>query len=185
LKGMEFMGEIKSTLDLVMEKTRGLTMSAGEKQQLKEEQAAQRARGLFLKYKDGFWSLEGLQRQVEREPDADEVKKQVSLLMIESLEPNMAETAFLNDMKAWLGAKSSEALDEASRMLEEFRSKTAALDAEAEDRIRSELEKAGISGSAVKPKANENGQWRRLRDELAAETGRTLETIKERLRNSL
>ena len=179
------MGEIKSTLDLVMEKTRGLTMSAEEKKRLKEEQAAQRAKGLFLKYREGFLPLGELRREVEQDPDADEIKKQVSMLMIESLEPTMAETAPLNDMKTWLGPKSSEALDKASRALEEFRSKTAALYAETEDRIRSECEKAGISGSAVKPKVSENGQWRRLQHELVSETGRTLETIKERLKSSL
>ena len=46
------MGEIKSTLDLVMEKTKHLTQSREEKEQQKLKEARQRIRGLIQKYQD-------------------------------------------------------------------------------------------------------------------------------------
>lgn len=46
------MGEIKSTLDLVMERTKHLTQSREEREQQKLKEARQRIRGLIQKYKD-------------------------------------------------------------------------------------------------------------------------------------
>ncbi len=48
------MGEIKSTLDLVMEKTRNLKLSNEEKQAQKKSEIANRVRGLLQKLQDGL-----------------------------------------------------------------------------------------------------------------------------------
>jgi len=48
------MGEIKSTLDLVMEKTKHLTQSREEREQQKLKEARQRIRGLIQKYQDSL-----------------------------------------------------------------------------------------------------------------------------------
>ena len=50
------MAEIKSTLDLVMEKTRNLTLSADEKAAQQHKEAENRIRGLLQKYLDGVVS---------------------------------------------------------------------------------------------------------------------------------
>jgi hypothetical protein len=48
------MGEIKSTLDLVMEKTKHLTQSREERAQQTLKEARQRIRGLIQKYQDNW-----------------------------------------------------------------------------------------------------------------------------------
>ena len=48
------MGEIKSTLDLVMEKTRNLKLSDEEKQAQKQSEVASRIKGLLQKLQDGL-----------------------------------------------------------------------------------------------------------------------------------
>ena len=48
------MGEIKSTLDLVMERTRNLTLSDEEKQAHKQMAIASRIKGLLQKMLDGM-----------------------------------------------------------------------------------------------------------------------------------
>lgn len=48
------MGEIKSTLDLVMEKTRNLKLSAEEKQAHKQSEIASRIKGMLQKLQDGI-----------------------------------------------------------------------------------------------------------------------------------
>jgi hypothetical protein len=52
------MGEIKSTLDLVMEKTKNLNLSDKEKQDQKNKEIESRLRGLVQKYQDKVISLE-------------------------------------------------------------------------------------------------------------------------------
>ncbi len=48
------MGEIKSTLDLVMEKTRNLKLSDKERKEQKQKENENRIRGLLQKYTDGL-----------------------------------------------------------------------------------------------------------------------------------
>lgn len=55
------MGEIKSTLDLVMERTRHLSLSAEEKEAQQREDFAKRLQGLLQQYADGAMPLDELQ----------------------------------------------------------------------------------------------------------------------------
>jgi len=58
------MGEIKSTLDLVMEKTRHLTLSAEEKIDREKEEAKKGLNGFLQKYKDNVINLEELTKEL-------------------------------------------------------------------------------------------------------------------------
>jgi hypothetical protein len=57
------MGEIKSTLDLVMEKTKDLTLSSEEKKAQKQKEIENRIKGLLQKYQDGFLSKSELKTE--------------------------------------------------------------------------------------------------------------------------
>jgi len=59
------MGEIKSTLDLVLEKTKHLSLSSEEKQAQIQKDINSRINGMLQKYLDGLFSLEQLQRAYE------------------------------------------------------------------------------------------------------------------------
>ena len=58
------MGEIKSTLDLVMEKTRHLTLSNEEKQQQKFEEARKRINGLLQKYQEHILDIDQIKQEL-------------------------------------------------------------------------------------------------------------------------
>jgi hypothetical protein len=59
------MGEIKSTLDLVLEKTKHLSQTDEEKQVQKQKDIANRLNGLLQQYQDSVLSLTQLQRAYE------------------------------------------------------------------------------------------------------------------------
>ena len=59
------MGEIKSTLDLVLEKTRHLSQTDEERQIQKQKDSANRINGLLQKYQERVLSLGQLQREYE------------------------------------------------------------------------------------------------------------------------
>jgi hypothetical protein len=59
------MGEIKSTLDLVLEKTKHLSQSSAEKQAQVRKDIEMRINGLLQKYQDGVVSKAQLQRDYE------------------------------------------------------------------------------------------------------------------------
>jgi len=58
------MGEIKSTLDLVMEKTRNLSLSAEEKETQKKADFEKRLQGLLQQYADNMETVETLQERL-------------------------------------------------------------------------------------------------------------------------
>jgi hypothetical protein len=57
------MGEIKSTLDLVMEKTKNLNLSHEEQQEQKNKEIKSRIRGLLQKYQDQVISIDRLKSE--------------------------------------------------------------------------------------------------------------------------
>ncbi len=58
------MGEIKSTMDIIMEKTKGLTMSEEEKAEYKQQELTGKVRGLIQKFLDGILDLDRLKVEV-------------------------------------------------------------------------------------------------------------------------
>jgi hypothetical protein len=59
------MGEIKSTLDLVMEKTRNLTLSREEKAEQKYDEIQKQLKGFLLKYQDKIINKDQLKKAIE------------------------------------------------------------------------------------------------------------------------
>lgn len=60
------MGEIKSTLDLVFEKTRNLTLSDEEKRGLAREKLDKKVQGLCNRYLDNFFPVSRLKDEMEK-----------------------------------------------------------------------------------------------------------------------
>ena len=60
------MGEIKSTLDLVMEKTKNLSLSSEERQAQKNQEIESRIRGLLQKFKDQVLKVENLKAEYQK-----------------------------------------------------------------------------------------------------------------------
>jgi anti-anti-sigma regulatory factor len=62
--GTKLMAEIKSTLDLVMEKTRHLTLTEDERDKQEKYALAQKINGLLQRYLDGSLPLESFKRRI-------------------------------------------------------------------------------------------------------------------------
>ena len=82
------MGEIRSTLDIIMEKTKGLSMSEEEKKAFKKQETAGKIRGLIQKYLDGTVAMDKLKVEIAAlaEKNQDMVKlRQMHGLIIRGL----------------------------------------------------------------------------------------------------
>ncbi|MFH1480796.1 MAG: hypothetical protein ABIG67_05985, partial [Pseudomonadota bacterium] len=60
------MGEIKSTLDIIMEKAKGFTVTEEEKKAFREKEIEGEVHGIFQKYLDGFMDIEKLKEEIQR-----------------------------------------------------------------------------------------------------------------------
>lgn len=147
------MAEIKSTLDLVMEKTKGLTLSDAEKAAQAEQRLDRAVEGLWRRVEAAGWSVEEMNlglADVERN-EREAIKRRFSgrlaagLTLGDDLSAQVALLAEFDSVEA-------EALADLRRLAEEAAaSRSLALD-QAIEVERRKLAAAGISGSAVVPK---------------------------------
>ncbi|MFH1993909.1 MAG: hypothetical protein ABIK98_16135 [Pseudomonadota bacterium] len=97
------MAEIKSTLELVMEKTKHLTLSREEKQAQTRNEARQRIKGLIQKHRDAVLNNERFAEELESMQETSAVMVNDLLLyeLLDGLHPgrdNQVQLALLNDI---------------------------------------------------------------------------------------
>lgn len=161
------MAEIKSTLDMVMERTRHLTMSDRDRQEQAEAEFAAAVNRLAQKYLDGEIEIERFQDDFDRiEANPSVSKKRIAAAEVGKRIELSGDNRRLFDL-----LKSGLRMDISGieTVLKEFRE---AMDTEEQNSIGTMLEslrERGISGSAVlpNPEADEDGLKRR--DEIFRE----------------
>lgn len=151
------MAEIRSTLDIIMEKTKGLTMSEKEKKAFKEQEMAGKVKGLIQKFLDGILDMDQLKGEVARlgEKGGDMVKRLIREESVSRIEPEGDNEPLLRV----LGEVTGSDVDSLSKVLKEFQQRFEREKDTREKELRKELEQQGISGSAVVPNINADAEW--------------------------
>jgi hypothetical protein len=158
------MAEIKSTLDIIMEKAKKLTVSEEEKVAFKHKELEGKIRGLVLKYLESFIDLDRL--KAEFTPLQEEEKEMVREILKEDvlgrIQLGQNNDPLLNMLSNTIGMN----IAPIKEVLNQFEKR---MDREKESRkkiLEQELRKRGISGSAVIPNLNGDGIWLRTVSEL-------------------
>lgn len=155
------MGEIRSTIDIMMDRTKGLSLSDEEKKAFKLEELQKRAKGLHLKLTQTPTLVESLLNDI-RENEEEDIDKLRSLLwntFVENLPLGSDNDSYLELMR-----KLPVSLDR-TRLLSELQKE---LKAHAKNRMkarkvalaaeRKRLAASGISGTAVVPKLKSDNE---------------------------
>ena len=161
------MGEIKSTLDLVLEKTKGLTFSTEEKEEHKQKEIENRIKGMVQKYQDGILSFDrlkidytGLKRDFGISHDNTLITE-----IARRLEPTRDNRQLLELMRDCCSIEPAEF----ENIIEDFRKAHLAAEKNGMERLKDLLaQQHGISGSAVIPNLDSDEQWRREISEMRA-----------------
>jgi hypothetical protein len=144
------MGEIKSTLDLVMERTRHLSLSDEEKTRQRKEDFRKRLQGLLQRYADGALTVEGLREKIEAlqaELKVDDPMVAVAA-MAARLDPDRDNRIWLDLLAAFAPAVCGP-LEAALQVYRRQRDDSLL---EGAERLRHRLaQDYGISGTAVAP----------------------------------
>jgi len=165
------MAEIKSTLDIIMEKTRGLTMTDEEKAAMHDRELEGKTRGLVQKYLDGTIPMAKFQKEWDRlGKDREKALTILKRICVENVEPEGENGPLLELLRDVAGMES----DSLERALERAREDLDTRRLESQERIREALAESGIYGSAALPNLNADPQWKeivfrqkeRLHDEL-------------------
>jgi hypothetical protein len=176
------MGEIKSTLDLVMEKTKDLNLSDAEKQEQKNKEIESRLRGLVQKYQDEIISQEQFKAEYEelREDYSLQGTQHEQLLNI-----LCARIGLGKDNQVLLDLLSQFAdthMDGLTSVLRDFdtaiQTAAAAQRQSAKDTLASVYH---ICGSAVLPNLESDPAWRKMTEEIRSKYREFLNQSKTKL----
>ncbi len=174
------MGEIKSTLDLVLEKTRHLTLSSEEKQEQTQKEIEKRIKGMLQKYQDGILSDKQLQIDYEKLQKDSNLRDNNILIneIINRLGPDQDNQSLLEILEECCSIDSATI----KAVINDYRDAYHKAAGNRMDRLKEKLaQKFFISGSAVVPNLEADEQWRQEAREIRSGYEDQLNRVKDNL----
>jgi len=150
------MGEIRSTLDIIMEKTKGLTMTSEERKAIQRNEIEGKIRGLLQRYLDGVLDLEKVQDEIMA-MEADRQGMAIESLKEECrhLDPELDTSPYLKILAAVLKVNT----DPVKKVLSVYHEEMDKLRSSWEARAMERLRRRDISGSALVPNLRADPAW--------------------------
>jgi hypothetical protein len=151
------LGEIKSTLDLVLEKTKNLTLSKDEKLSLAREELDKKVQGFVNRYVNNFLPLNRLKEEIEKIDTKVHgltytLLKKHLLTHLDLDSDNSSILSALSEIAGFDIAPLNALQKEHNSVKEEKKRSFITRGLEA-------LEERGVSGSAVEPNLNHIPEW--------------------------
>ena len=152
------MGEIKSTMDIIMEKTKGLTMSDEEKAEYRQQELTGKVRVLIQKFLEGGLKLDKFKVEMAALSGKQEgvVKRIIFEESIPHIQLGEQNEPIFQIFKETAGMD-ARSIREMERV---FIDRVAKERTDREKSLREKLEKQGVSGSAVIPNIEADPAWR-------------------------
>lgn len=165
------MAEIKSTLELVLERTQHLHMTEEDKKRQAEEEFSEAFCRLVSKQLDGQLGIDRFKNELNRLGEMDGTRKMRAAAEISGrIDPAADNSALLGLIEKGLGMDVS-GMETA---LKRFGEKLRAAEELAAEKNRAALLQRGVSGTAVIPNLEVDAQWQEKRREM-------VETVKGEL----
>ena len=169
------MAEIKSTLDLIMEKTKHLSMNDKEKQAFEQEQLSRQVQAPVMRY-------------LKEERDADFLAYELSILppekreegtrlcldfFLDGLRPFKDNTRILAGVEKIMGEKERQRWEQAlAPLVEAYREERVKARTEAASRSQEALAAVGLQGSALLPCGEAQGPMSKEEEEKRSQAFR-------------
>jgi hypothetical protein len=179
------MGEIKSSVELAMERSRRFSLTEEEREEIKRKEIEEKASRLFHRYREGHLPLHEMEREMEKmdEPYREKVKGALLKLSIDALTLGEDYERLLSGIE-WLKGSS---LDAIRRRLHEltssFSEERKKVEQEVKKAMMEELKRMGFSGSAIELHVGENPEADRLWAARERTYQEQVRQIQEMLRN--
>jgi len=178
------MGEIKSTLELAMERTKKFALSDKDKEEMKQKEVLQKACSLFHRYRDGHLSLNEVLKEVEKMEGktATMVKQSLLSQWIDALSLDDDNERILKGIGSFNQRNFDEVKQKFHHLLSQYQEEKETLKEKMRVQLAEALKKEGIYGSAVEPNLEKSDLWKKENEKLDLSYKMKLEEIKQRLR---
>ncbi len=179
------MAEIKSTLELALERTKKFTLSEKEKEEIKQKEISDKATSLFHRYRDGHIPLNEVQKEIERmdAKTARMVKENLLSRWIDALSLNEEGERLLKGIGLLKNGKIDERGEEFHHLLSQYRKEKEKARQGAKTHLAEVLRKEGIDGDAVDPNVEGSSLCKEALNKLDRLYGGKLEEIRKQLKN--
>jgi hypothetical protein len=178
------MGEIKSALELAMEKSEKYVISAEERERIREKEILQKATGLFHRYKEGHLSQSEMMREIEK--IEEKVRERVKEVLFSRWTDALS---FDSDPERPFGAMESLKGQSLSNIRKEFESLRSVYRNELEEARQTlslalveALKDKGIDGEAVEANLEGSEKWKGRVEEVKRSHQEDLKEIKDALK---
>ena len=178
------MGEIKSTLELAMERTKKFTISEKEKEEFKQKEVLQKATTLFHRYREGHLPLNNILKEIEKmeKKTGITVKKLLLSQWIDALSLGDGDERILKGIESLKGRNLDELKQKFHYLLSQYQVVKGTIKEEVRAQFTEALRKDGIYGSAVEPKLEGGELWKKENEKLDQIYKVKLEKIKEQFK---
>ena len=146
------MAEIKSTLDLVLEKTRDLTLTGKEKRNLEREELDKKVQRIVNRYLDNFFPLTRLREEVEGmdSKEADLPYRLLTKHLVGHFSLDTDNSAIVSALSEIVGLDTTPL----TTLQREYQGEKEEAERSYTEEALLALKKKGVSGSAVVPNLN-------------------------------
>ncbi len=171
------MAEIKSTLDLVLERTKNLTLTPEEKASFHLKDLEGRMRGWVQKFLDGGLTLDALKAEMGKiEPkDRKEALAFFKNLVVESIDPEGENDKAFQLLEDVLESKKAPYL----QALQDFREKMDREKSGFLEKLKKRLAERQISGNALSPNLSRDREWNAFYEKARVEFRKRLSLIQD------
>jgi hypothetical protein len=178
------MGEIKSTLELAMERTKKFAISEKEREEIKQREVLQKATSLFHRYREGHLPLNEILKEIDRmeQKTATTVKELLLSQWIDALSLDDDDERILKGIESLKQRTVDEAKERLHQLLSQYQREREKVKEKMRSLLSETLRKEGIYGSAVEPKIEGTELWKKEKEKLDQSYRIKLEEIKEQLR---
>ena len=168
------MAEIKSTRDIIMERTKNLTMTDEEKASFRRKDAEGKVKGWIQKYQDGAIGLDKLKSDFQKEQaDYPEALRILKTQLLDRLTLTGENAGILGLLRDILGIST----DNIERIIESFESEMDILRIKRVEGLAEELKKRKISGSSVVPNPDHGIDWQEILLEAESNLRKQLKSL--------
>jgi hypothetical protein len=178
------MAEIKSALELAMERTKKITISEKEKEEIKRKEILRKVNSLFHRYMEEYLPLNEILREVDRMDEKTRTMAKEILLSqwIDALSLNDEDERLIKGIESLKNRASDEVKKKFHDLLSQYRREKEKVKQQVKTQSLEALRREGIYGSAVDPNTERSEIWKKESEKLDHSYGMKLEEIKEQLK---
>lgn len=161
------MAEIKSTIDLIMERTKNLSASPEEREAWHRQEREKHIRSLVQRLLDYSLTLDDVKDELEKEKKSGRAAEVLGFLknaLAAHVDPDSDNERLFRIVRELVGTPDKRLQDTLQSCQAESHAKKSAL----MERQEGELASAGIAGSAVLPNPESDPRWKAQKDQLQA-----------------